>query len=207
MPLSPEQHHLCQRSQGVRAAPSRVQGLAAPVPQAVVGWPAACQLSWRRCVQADDSPGGLSVRRPLPPCQRLEHQATNRPTHTSPPPPPPRPKGTPSARTPHTQARQYLPPASATAEVRGLSAVRHALRPRQPGAPNPVESRRDGCADRGPGCLGEALTQTKPKTRTQPPPPKKKGYPGAGGYGGQNPKIHWGIIFGPKMMILQGVRR
>ena len=40
-----------------------------------------------------------------------------------------------------------------------------------------------------------------------PPPPLKKGYPGAGGYGGQNPKNHWGIIFGPKMMILQGVRR
>ena len=39
------------------------------------------------------------------------------------------------------------------------------------------------------------------------PPPKKKRYPGAGGYGGQNPKNHWGIIFGPKMMILQGVRR
>ena len=34
MPLSPEQHHLCQRSQGVRAAPSRVQGLAGPVPVA-----------------------------------------------------------------------------------------------------------------------------------------------------------------------------
>ena len=51
--------------------------------------------------------------------------------------------------------------------VRGLSAVRHALRPRQPGAPNPVESRRDGCADRGPGRPGEALTQTKPN----PPPP------------------------------------
>ena len=50
--------------------------------------------------------------------------------------------------------------------VRGLSAVRHALRPRQPGAPNPVELRRDGCADRGSGRPGEALTQTNP-----PPPP------------------------------------
>ena len=30
---------------------------------------------------------------------------------------------------------------------------------------------------------------------------------GGGGYRGQNPKNHWGIIFGPKMMILQGVRR
>ena len=36
-------------------------------------------------------------------------------------------------------------------------------------------------------------------------PPPQKGYPGAGGYGGQNPKNHWGIIFGPKMMTLQGV--
>ena len=81
-------------------APSRVQGLAAPVPQAVVGWLAACQLTWRRRVQADDSPAGLSVRRPLPPCQRLEHQATNRPTHT-PPPPPPDPKA-PQRRAHHT---------------------------------------------------------------------------------------------------------
>ena len=28
-----------------------------------------------------------------------------------------------------------------------------------------------------------------------------------GGYGGQNQKNHWRIIFGPKVMILQGVRR
>ena len=38
-----------------------------------------------------------------------------------------------------------------------------------------------------------------------PPPPPKRGYPSAGGYGGQNPKNHSGIIFGPKMMILQGL--
>ena len=38
-------------------------------------------------------------------------------------------------------------------------------------------------------------------------PSRSTGYPGAGGYGGQNPKNHWGIIFGPKMMILQTVRR
>ena len=37
MPPSHEQHHLCQCNQGVLAAPSRVQGLATPVPQAVVG--------------------------------------------------------------------------------------------------------------------------------------------------------------------------
>ena len=34
-------------------------------------------------------------------------------------PPPPRPKGTPAARTPHTQARRYLPPVCATAGFRG----------------------------------------------------------------------------------------
>ena len=63
------------------------------------------------------------------------------------------------------------PPAPASHRgVRGLSAVRHALRPRQPGAPNPVESRRDGCADRGPGRPGEALTQTKPNDPPPPPP-------------------------------------
>ena len=166
MPLSPEQHHLCQRSQGVRAAPSRVQGLAAPVPQAVMGWPAARQLTWRRRVQADDSPGGLSVRRPLPPCRRLEHQATDRPTHTSPPPPPPKTQRHPSsAHTTHT-GTAVSPSRVCHRGVRGLSAVRHALRPRQPGAPNPVESRRDSCADRGPGRPGEALTRTKPN----PPP-------------------------------------
>ena len=55
-------------------------------------------------------------------------------------------------------------------DLEELSAVRHALRPRQPGAPNPVESRRDGCADRGPGRPGEALTQTKPNPPPRPPP-------------------------------------
>ena len=40
-----------------------------------------------------------------------------------------------------------------------------------------------------------------------PPPAKKRGYPGAGGYGCQKPKNHWGIIVSPKMMMLQGVRR
>ena len=41
------------------------------------------------------------------------------------------------------------------------------------------------------------------------PPPQKKGTQvrGGGGYGGLNPKNHRGISFGPKMMILQGVRR
>ena len=38
-------------------------------------------------------------------------------------------------------------------------------------------------------------------------PPPKRGTPVQGGYGCQNTKNHWGIIFGPKMMILQGVRR
>ena len=52
-------------------------------------------------------------------------------------------------------------------------------------------------------------THTAATIRKVLTPPQKKGYPGAGGggYGGQNPKNHWGIIFGPKMMILQGVRR
>ena len=40
-----------------------------------------------------------------------------------------------------------------------------------------------------------------------PPPPAKKGHPDTGRYGVQNPKNCWGIIFGPKMMILQGVQR
>ena len=56
-----------------------------------------------------------------------------------------------------------------------------------------------GCNNKGP------YTKTRPPH--PPTPPLKKGYPGAGGYGGQNAKNHWGIIFGPKMMILQGVRR
>ena len=37
MPSSREQHHLCQCNQVVWAAPSQVQGLAAPMPQAVPG--------------------------------------------------------------------------------------------------------------------------------------------------------------------------
>ena len=146
-------------------APGQVQGLAAPVPQAVVGWPAACQLTWRRRVQADYSPDGLSVRRPLPPCRRLEHPATDRPTRTSPPPQTQRHPS--STHATHT-GTAVSPSRVCHRRVRGLSAVRHALRPRQPGAPNPVESCSDGCADRGPGCPGEAVTQTKPN---QPPPP------------------------------------
>ena len=133
-----------------------MQGLSAPVPQAVVGWPAACQLTWRRRVQADYSPGGLSVRRPLPPCRRLEHQATN------PPPPPPDTKAPQQRARPTHTGMAVSPSRVCHRGVRGLSAVRHALRLRQPGAPNSVESRRDGCADRGPGRPGEALTQTKP---------------------------------------------
>ena len=65
------------------------------------------------------------------------------------------------------------PPACCHHGIRGLSAVRHALRPRQPGAPSPVESGRDRCADRGPGRPGEALTQTKPNP---PPPPPQEHY-------------------------------
>ena len=41
-----------------------------------------------------------------------------------------------------------------------------------------------------------------------PPPPPTKGVPRCrgGGGGAQNPKNHWGIIFYPKIIILQGVR-
>ena len=83
--------------------------------------------------------------------------------HTRRPPPPPlqtqrHPSG---AHTTHT-GTAVSPSRVCHRGVRGLSAVRHALRPRQPGAPNPVESHRDGCADRGPGRPWEALTQTKP---------------------------------------------
>ena len=40
-----------------------------------------------------------------------------------------------------------------------------------------------------------------------PPSPRKKWYPITGVYRGQIPKKnHWGIIFGPKMMIVQGAR-
>ena len=46
-----------------------------------------------------------------------------------------------------------------------------------------------------------------PPTTTPPPPPNKEVPRCGGGYGGQNPNNHWGIIFGPKMMILQGVKR
>ena len=49
----------------------------------------------------------------------------------------------------------------------------------------------------------------KKKVLQDPPPhPRpKSGYLDTGGYRGQNPKHHQGIIFGPKMMNLQGVRR
>ena len=116
-------------------------------------------------MQADDSPGGLSVRRPLPPCRRLEHQATDRPPHTYRPPSPQTQRHPSSAHTTHT-GTVVSPSRVCHRGVRGLSAVRHAFRSRQPGAPNPVESRKDGCADRGPGHPGEALTQTKPNPPT-----------------------------------------
>ena len=46
----------------------------------------------------------------------------------------------------------------------------------------------------------EVLTPAPPT-----PQPPKKGYPGMEGERGHKRKIHWGIIFFPKMMILQGV--
>ena len=51
----------------------------------------------------------------------------------------------------------------------------------------------------------EVLTPPPPTTPPTPPTPPKKGYPSTGGQRGQKRKIHWGIIFSPKMMILQGV--
>ena len=46
---------------------------------------------------------------------------------------------------------------------------------------------------------------TPPPPPPTPPPPPQKGVPGYGGLKGSKQKIHWGIIFSPKMMILQGV--
>ena len=40
-----------------------------------------------------------------------------------------------------------------------------------------------------------------------PPTPPQKGLPGRGGTGIKIQKNHWKILFGPKMMILQGVTR
>ena len=61
-----------------------------------------------------------------------------------------------------------------------------------------------------PGPNPHTAATIRKEVLTPPAPPSKKGVPkcrGGGGYGGQNPKNHWGIIFGPKMMILQGVKR
>ena len=68
-------------SQGVRITPS-VQGRAAPVPIAIVGRPAAWRSTWRRRVQAGNSPARLSVRPPQPRRRGLGHQATHYPPHT-----------------------------------------------------------------------------------------------------------------------------
>ena len=126
-PPSREQPHLCQCNQGMRAVPSQVQGLGAPVPQAVMGWPAACQLTWKGHVQADYSPGGLCVRCPLPPWSTRQQTTP----HARAPPP--------DAKAPQQRARDTHRPGSISlprVPLRGLSAVRHALRPRQLGAPN-----------------------------------------------------------------------
>ena len=138
-------------------SPSQVQGLAAPVPQAVVGWPAACQLTWRRRVQADYSLSGAH-------CLPAGAWSTRRQTAPHAPPPPKTQRHPSSAHATHTGTVVSFSRVCHRG-VLGLSAVRHAMRPRQPGASNPVKSRRDGCADRGcgrPGGGGEGLTQTKP---------------------------------------------
>ena len=61
----------------------------------------------------------------------------------------------------------------------------------------------------GPNTHTTATIRKAVLTRQPPPPPKRdtRVRRGGGGYGGQNPKNHRGIIFGPKRMILQGVRR
>ena len=57
--------------------------------------------------------------------------------------------------------------------------------------------------DPGPNTHTAATIRKEVLTPPHPPPLQKKGVPKCrGGYGGQNPKNHWGIIFGPKMMIL-----
>ena len=66
-------------------------------------------------------------------------------------------------------------------------------------------------------CSGPRSKSTHSSHNTQksfdpPLTPPSMGYPGTGGGGvggskSKNQKIHWGIIFCPKMMILQGVRR
>ena len=79
-----------------------------------------------------------------------------------------------------------------------------------PGTPSWVRGsiyKKKVLQDPGPNTHTAATICKEVLTPTPTPPPPKKGYPSAGGYGGQNPKNHWGIIFGPKMMILQGVRR
>ena len=62
--------------------------------------------------------------------------------------------------------------------------------------------------DPGPNTHTAATIRKEVLTPPSPPPPPPKGVPrcGGGGYGVQNTKNHWRIIFGPKMMILQGVR-
>ena len=67
--------------------------------QAILGQSASCQSTWRRCVQAGNSPGGLRVRRPLPPRRGLEEQAAQYPHARACPHPPTHADQTPAART------------------------------------------------------------------------------------------------------------
>ena len=118
------------------------------------------------------------MSRPITPLAGLARQAPtaslpalgapgNKPPHTLPPPPPQTQREPSSARATHT-GTAVSPSQVCHCGVQGLSAARHALSPRQPGAPNPIEFRRDGCADRGPGRPGEPLTQTRPNPRWTP---------------------------------------
>ena len=61
--------------------------------------------------------------------------------------------------------------------------------------------------DPGPNTHTAAAIRKEVLTSPPPtPPPKKRGTRVGGGWGDQNRKIHRGIIFSPKMTILQGVR-
>ena len=109
-------------------------------PGRLLPWRAWCQAP-TASLPAPGAPGDKPPHMPPPPPQTQGHPSSAHATHTG------------TAVSPSCVCHRRVP---------GLSAVRHALRPQQPGAPNPVESRRDGCADRRPGRPGEALTQSKP---------------------------------------------
>ena len=56
-----------------------------------------------------------------------------------------------------------------------------------------------------PGLNPHTTAAMRKEVLTRPPPPHTQPHPHTQGRG-QNRKIHWGIIFSPKMMILQEVQ-